>query len=286
MERAAEQPGRVNLVVAYAAEARPLVQHFGLTPAGTNGGFHLHASEWMQLVVCGVGKSAAAAATGYLFARGGSGRDQAWLNVGIGGHRDLPVGSVRLAHRVLDRATGQRWYPQPTFRLECGTCDVVTVDVPEETYPEDAIYEMEASAFYDTCVRFSSAELVHVIKCVSDNRSEPLRNVTPQRTERLLEDALAVIDAAVAAMSEAAATQRRLHADPPELAAFLERWHFTATQTLQLRDALRRWALIRPQPAMSAVESARAARQVLHALARELEAHPTELEPRHDGASS
>jgi hypothetical protein len=162
--------------------------------------------------------------------------------------------------------------------LACGSCDVVTVDVPEREYPADAIYEMEASAFYETCLRFSTAELVHVIKCVSDNRSEPLHNVTPRATERLMADALPTIGSAVNAMSGLAALQQRLHADPPELTTFQRRWHFTVTQTSQLRDALRRWHLLHDgKPALDAVAQARTSRAVLQALAQGLETLPTQI---------
>ncbi|NNE62697.1 MAG: hypothetical protein HKN34_01315, partial [Gammaproteobacteria bacterium] len=35
------------------------------------------------------------------------------------------------------------------------------------------LYDMEASAFFSTAIRFSSAELVHSLKIIGDNRDQP-----------------------------------------------------------------------------------------------------------------
>ena len=43
-----------------------------------------------------------------------------------------------------------------------------TVDVPETTFDEAGVYEMEAAAFLECALPLSTSELVHVIKVVSD----------------------------------------------------------------------------------------------------------------------
>ena len=53
----------INLVVALPAEARPLINHYGLNDKQTHAAFALHRNKDMTLVVSGPGKASAAAAT-------------------------------------------------------------------------------------------------------------------------------------------------------------------------------------------------------------------------------
>ncbi|MGH9462066.1 MAG: hypothetical protein ACRD1X_12660, partial [Vicinamibacteria bacterium] len=105
----------IRLVVALPAEAKPLVSHFNLKPAREARGFKIYQNDDIALIVSGVGKIAAAAATAYLQAWTGNRPNGAWINVGMAGHRDLLLGKGVLAYRITDRATGETWYPPPVI---------------------------------------------------------------------------------------------------------------------------------------------------------------------------
>ena len=97
------------LVVALAAEARPLLAPHRLQ--GVNGHpYRICAGEQTHLIVSGIGKVAAAAATAYLRALIGD-TPAAWLNIGIAGHGSQAVGTPLLAHKVVDAASGKPFYP-------------------------------------------------------------------------------------------------------------------------------------------------------------------------------
>ncbi len=264
----------VNLLVALAAEGRPLIQHFGLEPLPGGAPFQLFRGGDLQLVVSGIGKVAAAAAAGYLYHLNGSHRDQAWLNLGLGGHRELAVGAVRLAHKVSDAA--ECWYPPRVFPTPCATAEVRTVPEPERQFSQNAVYDMEASGFYATCTRFSTGELVHVLKIISDNAAEPARRPSRREVGELMGAQLPVVERVIGELQALAAEQENVHEDPEELQQFLGRWRFTVTQQFQLRDLLRRWQLIKL--GVSAMEAAterqyaarRDARHVLSFLREEL----------------
>ncbi len=165
----------LNLVIAHPAEARPIIEHFALEKADTNGPFRILANNRLRLIISGLGKIAAAAAGGYLHHFAGSARHEAWLNVGIAGHADLEVGAIRLAHKVSDVALQRNWYPQRVFPAPCPGEEVRTVDHPEREFADTVVYEMEASGFYATCTHFSTVELIHVLKIISDNRGSPVK---------------------------------------------------------------------------------------------------------------
>ena len=90
----------IRLVIALPSEAKPLLSHYQLKPIENSRGFKVYQKDDMALVVSGVGKSAAAAATAYLQAVSGNEPDRAWINIGMGGHRELVLGEGILAERV------------------------------------------------------------------------------------------------------------------------------------------------------------------------------------------
>ena len=200
------EPGAVNFVVAFLAEARPVIEHFGMKPVESVAPFPVHECPGRRLIISGLGKTAAAAASGYFFRRGGNRNHEAWVNLGLGGHADLPIGTCRLAHTVIDEATGEKWYPPLAFEPPCPGAEVRSVDRPETGFPHDAIYDMEASGFFGTCVRWSSRELVQVFKVVADNRSEPARRPTRSEATELIGHAVPRIEALTSRLAE------RLHA--------------------------------------------------------------------------
>jgi hypothetical protein len=158
----------LRFVVALQAEARPLVERFGLAAVGESP-FPLYRGEEAWLIVSGQGKAAAAAATAYLHLAAGGAPGRAWLNVGLGGHGLRPLGEGVVAHKISDAASGVSWYPQIVIDSPSPTAPLLTVERVEEEYEPPWVYESEASGFFPTACRFSVAELIQCYKVVSDN---------------------------------------------------------------------------------------------------------------------
>ena len=87
----------LRLVVALSAEARPLIEHYRLERDSEARAFKVFRRDDVALVVAGLGKVAAAAATSFLHLAAGGGRNAVWLNVGIAGHGSRAVGEAVLA---------------------------------------------------------------------------------------------------------------------------------------------------------------------------------------------
>ncbi len=237
----------LRFVVAFEAEARPLIEHYGLDRDDATSAFKIYRQGDVALVVSGIGKVAAAAGTSYLHLSAGSERDAVWLNVGIAGHGTRPVGEALLAHKVTDRGSGRSWYPTLAFTPPCATDQVTTVDRPEREMTSPGAFDMEASGFVATACRFASAELVHCLKVVSDGPNTEVESLTAQTARRLVEKQLPMVDAVAEACAPLSLELRRQGAEPPELAACLERWHFTVTEQRELRRLLRRRHTLAPQ---------------------------------------
>lgn len=267
--------GFLHFIVALPAEAKPLVSHYRLKRRLGEDAFAIFESEGVGLTVSGSGKAAAAAAVGYTRALFGNHRDGAWLNVGIAGHGEAPLGTAWLAHKISDGDTGRRWYPALCFRPHCPSAEIRTVSQPETAYAADCLYDMEASAYIESAARFSTLELVHSLKVVSDNRGNGIAGVDVARASMLVEGAMEII-------AHTERTLRQLAAglpSPPavETGDWTGRWHFTVQQTLRLEKLLWRWHVLtdhRPPPVPPALPRARDALDWLQAA---VEALPVRL---------
>jgi adenosylhomocysteine nucleosidase len=176
----------LRFVVALQAEARPLVERFGMGVA-SEAPYPVYRGDSGWLIVSGQGKAASAAATAYLHVIAGGAPGCAWLNVGLGGHGRRTLGEGVLAHKITDAAGGTSWYPQLVADVPCPTVPVLTVERVEEDYSEPWVYESEAAGFFPTACRFSVAELVHAYKVISDNPDATLsRRVSSSDVEELI----------------------------------------------------------------------------------------------------
>ena len=185
----------LRFVVALAAEARPLVDRYRLERVSGGGAFPIFRRGGTALVVSGVGKVAAAAATSYLhLSVAGAGAESGWINVGIGGHRRRPVGEAVIAHRIRDLASGRFWDLARLASAPCAGVEVLTVDRPEVAFREPGVYEMEASGFYPTARRFAASGLVHCLKVISDGPEIDPDALTRRRVAGLIEGQLEAVD--------------------------------------------------------------------------------------------
>ena len=228
----------INFVVALASEARPLIERYKLSLLRQASGFRIYAADTVRLVVTGVGKVNAAAGTAYL-AGFAPDLDQAWLNIGVAGHRNLDVGTATYALKVTDQATSRNWYPPQAVDIPGVGAHITTYDTPMVSYPAELVCEMEASAYYSVATRFSSGEVVQCYKIISDNKSSSVSKVTAGAVTSLVSDHVEAIDGIAHSLQDLTKQFPRFGFQF-EFDQFVERWHFTVAQQVQLRGMLRK----------------------------------------------
>lgn len=251
----------ISLVVALPAEARPIVRRFGLERDPRVRSRRYRGRD-LELIVSGVGARAASTAVEELAAEAGS-RAGGWVNFGIAGHRDLPLGAVRLAHKVVDVESGRSWYPPAPFATPCPGAVVRSVAAVELAPADDALYEMEAAGFCRSAVRVATAETVQVLKVVSDNRATPPTRLTARSVEELVEGSLPTLEQLIGEMAVLVGGREERMAPPAGLDGFKERWRFTVTQERQLDRLLRRLGTLGRPVVPEALEKLDSARAVL-----------------------
>ncbi len=236
----------LNLVVATKVEAESLINALHLKHASAT--FPLYTKDTTSLVITGIGKCRAAATTSWLAARSESvsastGRNTSacWLNVGIAGHREAPIGSIFCAHKIHDLGSGKVWYP-PRISSPLPSANLTTVDKPLENYLPDQLHDMEGSGFVETARMYSYAELVQCIKVVSDNTEQPFSNIDAKLASQLIEQNIPFIIKFMDHLQALAANLNTL--DISIVSEFLHRWKFSVSQKVILERLLQRYSVL------------------------------------------
>ena len=130
-------------MVALPCEAKPIINHFNLRKSDpTLFKIYSNQDHSVRLIISGVGSSASSRATKQLASVSEAGVSTAWLNIGIGGHKEFPLGTPILAHKVTDSQTERSWFPQLVFDPKCVTASVKTVENPVFNYLNNDVVEM------------------------------------------------------------------------------------------------------------------------------------------------
>lgn len=268
----------LHLIVALAPEARPLIRHLRLKTVATAPGYRLHRGDDIWLVQSGAGRVQAAGATAFLAARS---REEAeapgptfWLNVGIAGARDEELSTALLAHKITEEATGHRYYPAFPFEIPLPGAELLTVDRPREDLPPGLAVDQEASGFFAVASRFATAECVHALKIVSDNRDHSLTEISPETVEARVHERLDAVDDCLEIGRELVSELRSRQVTPRALEGFLERTRFSATRRGQLEGVLRRLEVLEPggNPLADCPDELRGAGEILDWLRSRLRA--------------
>lgn len=233
----------VNIIVAHGLEAKAIVKALGLERNKASSDFAEYSNpDGLQLLVSGIGKAAVAAAVTYLGEQQASddGEIRAWLNIGIAGHRDAPLGSGWLGNKITDQSSGASAYP-PQLMDGIRAGGVVTVEEPENAYPLDAAYEMEAFSFYAEATKYSTAELVQVFKIISDNLENPLSGIDLQSVPGFIALQASQIVSLVEKMRAIVVQHNSSQRLPSQYHAICANFRLTVNQKLQIKRLCQRF---------------------------------------------
>ena len=233
---------KIFIYTALPCEAKPLVEHFSLKKATTIQPFAVYFNKEICLTVTGLAKSAMAAGVAYTQALFAAVPLPVLLNIGIAGHRHHAIGSLFLIDKITDFDSQKSYYPPLVFTPPCRTASIQTVSRPQLAYAPQHLCDMEASAFYETAIRFSSGELIHCVKVISDNELSPAENIHPKQVSSLIAAHIATIETLLAELSRLSKL-----VTVPEHSLFgqlTQRYHFTTSEQGHLKNRLSRWATL------------------------------------------
>jgi adenosylhomocysteine nucleosidase len=152
------------------------------------------------------------------------------------------LGSLFLIDKITDAYSRKNHYPSFAFTPNCPTACLQTVSKPQQDYDRQFLYDMEASAFYEIAARFSSVELIHCLKVISDNELSPAENIQPKQVALLILAHITTIETLFAELSHLS-TLITLP-EPSLFKQLTQHYHFTASEQEQLKNRLSRWAAL------------------------------------------
>ena len=234
---------KICWVIALEPEAKPLIDLFDLHPLSNNLNFpvYINPKSGHALVISGIGSSKAAAAATYLKMLFNVQRYVAWINIGIAGFCEEPIGQLFQAIKVHDTARKTSHFPG--FRLskivKCQTLH--TVAQPETKYSEAVLFDMEASGFCEIASMFSCNELVFVLKIVSDTPKSPVSLVSREAIKQLIYQNKNKLREIISRIEKLVNDEKkRLHV-PEEVYQYFERYHFTQSNRYRFLQAYKKW---------------------------------------------
>lgn len=265
----------IYIVCALHCEAKPIIEKYKLSLIPDKA-FRIFQKTEMRVIISGIGKIETAAAMAYLYALDGEQTNVTWLNVGVAGHQSLELGSLFNINKVTEETTGVNWYPARLRSLVMPSHHVLTVDAVSEHYPSDSLYDMEASAFMLAALRFSSVDLVQVLKIVSDNIENPSVQIQKVFVEKLIhrnmDQIISVIDVLQAVSSE----YGDYYGVDDLYKELIAQWHFTQYQKKQLQRLVQNITALNLFIALHDFENTQSAKDIIRYLNEKITTAPVE----------
>ncbi len=238
----------IFLYVALPCEAKPLIKHFGLKKQLTFPSFAIFRNENICLTISGPGKTAMAAAVAYSQALLGSSVNAVLLNIGIAGHKTHTPGEIFCVEKITDADSNKNFYPQLTANLPHPTQPILTVSKASDFYLEYHLHDMEASAFFETAIRFTSSELIQCLKIISDNETSGIEQINPSLVSQLISTCISSLESLILELSKLAA---EISPTESNLYTRLEdRWRLSSSNRRKLKNLLFNWQIITDNSAL------------------------------------
>jgi len=253
-------PVLVFIYTALPCEAKPLVEHFKLKKHSTSV-FAVYYSENIILTVTGLGKTAMSAGIAYTQALFANACHAILLNVGIAGHQQAAIGSLYLVDKNTDMDSQKHYYPPIVFESPCASTALQTAAQPQLGYDQAALYDMEASAFFETAARFNTGEFNHSLKVVSDNRDTPASIFQPQHVSALIAAHLETVTSLIKVLQ--ALVNTLPVPNPEDEQVWLQQYRLTASEQIQLKKLLSRWHVLTGSPLPDSVTAGDVSGKVL-----------------------
>lgn len=169
----------IYIFAALYPELEPVIKEFSLI----NKGDSVYVGDNIVATVTGVGKVNAAFSVGRTMSVYTPSDDDMAVNIGIAAGSD--VGTTFLINSIHDRDTDKYYYPDMLYDLGLAEKALTTVSNIVSTV-DDSLYDMEASAIYQTVSKYISPDNMFFIKTVSDAGANKDTKFTPEYVSNLM----------------------------------------------------------------------------------------------------
>lgn len=183
----------LTIMVALNCEAKPWVDFYRLKKS-VERPFAVYTKPGLdvEIVITGIGASAMSTAVGWIAGCVGA-RQRVWLNLGIAGHLDRPIGEPVRVHSYIDAADLRHNFSPLVAKWGGDSDALLSVNAPTDSYPDGAMVDMEGLAFYRSACMFSSPELVGSLKVISDNQKHSVEGLNAAKITQLMQPHVSIV---------------------------------------------------------------------------------------------
>ncbi len=184
----------IHLIFATFLEAKPFIKFYKLKRNMKINEFEIFINQRMKisLTISGIGKLLSACAVVFTYSHFKK-RNSIWINIGIAGVKDAELGKLFLIDKINDTDNNTSFYPFCLFKTDIEKKDCKTFSEPNFEYTS-SIHDMELSGFYLASLKFSTNELIHAFKIISDNKNEKINFKNVYDVANLMENNIKEID--------------------------------------------------------------------------------------------
>ena len=229
----------VHIFCALVCEAEPIINKFNLARLCEFKLFKVYQStdKQISLTVTNIGSNNAIEAVTYHHASIKTSKHDIWLNIGIAGHENIPIGEIRLINKVVEHKSQLCWYPQIIFNPPCECIDLITLEEPSTEY-QSCLYDMEASGFFIAATQYGTLELIHSVKIISDNEKKPISGINKNNVNYIIRNNINTINTIINELRLLSSEIESTRKQPKDYDNFLKKWHFSQTEQYQLLNLL------------------------------------------------
>jgi len=230
------------IFTALECEAKALIIYFDLKKDISSKAFSIYKNSDIILTVTGVGKVAMAGGVTHTLALFPTRELPIMLNIGIAGHKTQKIGTLYSAVKVTDTDSGKTFYPQMVNHKWAELGEIKTLSKPCEQYSLEFLNDMEAAAFYEMAVKYSSSELIHCLKVISDNEESSIKEINAKIVVQWISEQVDGIETVLVDLRKRRSTFHQVASDIFE--QLIKQWHFTVSGKVKLKSLLMRWELL------------------------------------------
>ena len=173
----------LNVLTAHGAEAAPFIKHYAMTSVTSAYDQIYFEGKSVRALVTGQGGGQSGASLSKFCDGLPGSRNDCWLNFGLAGSSQFPLGQLVSGTEIEGPNTGQvhlQGWPQDVLQPLIPATIVRTVENPDHTYELEGVYEMEAAILHAALLKHDYHRNLAVIKLVSDGPERSAVNIKKQ----------------------------------------------------------------------------------------------------------
>ena len=163
----------IHFIVATSSESRLIIKKLKLKKIQPSSGFDFFYNDSFSMTISGLGKINSALGVAHTFFKFKGLSNNIWINIGLAGHEREKIGTLILVDKIYDFETQKSMYPFFVKNYKIKRLNCTCYSKPNFNY-SNSLSDMESSGFFSSANKYSSKEIIHSLKIVSDNKFEKI----------------------------------------------------------------------------------------------------------------